>query len=78
MRLPPETHATVQPSERGLTLEQYAEAKKLPVDHLQGLGVEQFVGQDARPYLRMAYLDEGPADAPVFLCLPGQSKGATF
>ena len=52
------THATAQPPDRGLTLEQYAQAKKLPVDFLAGLGVTEHVWSDGHPYLRMPYLDE--------------------
>ncbi len=52
------THATAQPPGRGLTMGQYAEDKKLPVDFLAGLGVTEHVWADGHPYLRMPYLDE--------------------
>lgn len=41
----------------GLTLPQYATAKKLPLDFLQGLGVEETQGRYG-PYLVMPYRDE--------------------
>lgn len=41
----------------GLTLEQFAAAKKLPVDFLQACGVREVRGQDGRPYLVFEYRD---------------------
>lgn len=43
--------------DRGLTLEQFAAAKKLPVDFLQAYGVREVRGKDGQPYLVFEYRD---------------------
>ncbi len=57
--LPPDTTATVQPGggSQGLTLAQYAEAKRLPVNFLRGLGIRDMRLQ-GQPALRIPYMDE--------------------
>jgi hypothetical protein len=55
---PTPTDATVQPSAYGLTLDAYAEAKRLPAEFLKRHGVEQFTWSDGHPYLKMAYFAE--------------------
>lgn len=63
---PRETIATVQPSSEGedCTLKQYAEAKKLPIEFLQNLGLREthYSGQLA---LRIPYFDEQGGEGPV-------------
>ena len=69
--IPLDQRATVQPSPTstsptnaaaGLTLDQYATAKGLPVDFLKGCGISEFT-YDHKPALRMPYL--GAAGEPL-------------
>jgi hypothetical protein len=60
---PPRTGATAQPY-GGCTLQQYADAKRLPLDFLRGLGLNEmsYLGQ---PAVRIPYLDTGGAERAV-------------
>lgn len=60
---PRDASATVQPSQ-GCTLRQYADAKKLPVDFLNGLGLQDF-SYSGRPAIRIPYLGEDGAEVAV-------------
>ena len=64
--IPLETTATLQPSNKhdGCTLRQYAEAKKLPAEFLNSLGLKEvrYSGQSA---LRIPYFDEQGGEGPV-------------
>jgi hypothetical protein len=70
---PSRTPATVQRS--GCTLEEYAEAKRLPVDFLQGLGITE-LSYLVAPAVRMPYLDALGEEACVRfrVALDGDSK----
>jgi hypothetical protein len=59
----PVSPATAQPLP-GCTLEQYSEAKKLPVDFLRGLGL-QGVSYQGGPAVRIPYHDESGAAAAI-------------
>ena len=60
---PPGTGATAQPS-AGCTLQQYADAKRLPSDFLRGLGLSDlyYLGQ---PAVRIPYLDTSAVERAV-------------
>ena len=65
MPTPPINHATVQPSPpAGITLAAYAEAKQLPLDHLEKLGIGE-VGYFAGPALKIPYLNRDGSEGPV-------------
>ena len=56
---PSGNRATAQPSAAsGLTLEQYATAKRLPLDLLRGCGVSE-ITYDGRPAVRIPYFGPG-------------------
>ncbi len=63
LSIPPETLATVQPA-AGLTLAQYAAAKRLPPDFLRRLGLSDFSYLD-QPAVRIPYLDQAGAEVAV-------------
>jgi len=73
----PISTATLQPppSAEGLTLARYAEAKRLPVDFLKGLGLTDFK-LNGMPTVRIPYLDaEGSEVAVRFrLALSGENR----
>lgn len=63
--IPPKVTATMQPLNlgQGCTLAQYAEAKKLPIGFLKGLGLSNVhLGQ---PAVRMPYLDRNGVEGAV-------------
>jgi hypothetical protein len=55
---------TGQSEESGLALEEYAQAKGLPIDFLKSLGISQ-VPYGSGPALRIPYLGAGRAGRPV-------------
>lgn len=65
-RIPPKPDATLQPGDAptGLTLSQYAEAKRLPLEFLRSLGISEmrYLGQ---PAVRFPYLDEHGTEVAV-------------
>jgi len=65
-RVPRKPDATLQPDDRGggLTLTEYAEAKRLPLPFLRSLGVSEmrYLGQ---PAVRFPYLDEHGTEVAV-------------
>ena len=63
MHSPRKSSATVQPK-GGCTLEQYAEAKKLPVEFLQVLGLQTFTYHKI-PVVRMPYRNENGGEDAV-------------
>jgi len=75
--IPPVSTATVQPSGHmpGLTLAQYAEAKRLPVDFLHRLGLRHCKYQGA-PAVRIPYLDAQGSEVAVRfrIALEAQSR----
>ncbi|MDP6495380.1 MAG: hypothetical protein QGI09_08200, partial [Dehalococcoidia bacterium] len=60
--IPLNTTATVQPL--GCTLAQYAEAKRLPLDFLQGLGLQDMNYLDT-PAIRTPYMGRDASEGPV-------------
>ena len=64
--IPPRSDATVQPGDAGagLTLAQYAEAKRLPLEFLRSLGITEipYLGQ---PAVRFPYLDDHGSEVAV-------------
>jgi hypothetical protein len=61
--IPPETTSTLQPSP-GCTLEQYATAKRLPVEFLRQLGLRD-ASYQGRPTVRIPYLDSAGWEVAV-------------
>ena len=70
---PDATTATVQPS--GLTVAEYAAAKRLPVDFLRGLGLSDF-RYLGRPSVRISYrnLDGSELAVRFRLCMDGDDR----
>lgn len=58
---PPRSHAPVHQAPPGCTLEQYAEAKKLPVEFLRGLGLSDLTYQNC-PAVKISYPDEAGSE----------------
>lgn len=73
--IPPKAAATVQPS-AGLTLEQYAGAKRLPLDFLRELGLAN-ISLSGASAVRIPYLDPSGAEVAVRhrLALAKSSEG---
>lgn len=75
--IPPRTPATAQHSAPGggLTLEQYSQAKRLPVEFLHSLGISQ-IHLQGQPALRIPYMDASGNEVAVRfrLALEGESK----
>jgi len=53
----PEDLALVPSGQRGLTLDRYATAKRLPIDFLKTCGLSEFT-YDHKPVVRIPYLGE--------------------
>jgi hypothetical protein len=66
MSIPQNNHATVQPltQAEGLTVEQYATARALPVDFLKNCGLSD-VGFTGRPAVRIPYFGPGGEELAV-------------
>jgi hypothetical protein len=61
---PPDMPETLKPSQ-GLTLAQYSEAKKLPLDFLKAQGLTDMYDRDGVPAVRIPYYDEAGTEGPV-------------